>query len=159
MTEESLEIEIIARGILFHEEHVLLCRSLKGGYSYLPGGHVDFGESAQAALRREFLEETGLSVRVLACALIHENVFRQAGRLRHEFNVVFHVEHVGPPNPPGTGPNPVPSLEPKIAFDWVPLASLKSCDVRPSQHAEWLSVTAADVNPRPPVWISTGFDT
>lgn len=133
MAQDSLEIEVIARGVLFHEEHVLLCRSVKNGYFYLPGGHVEFGESAESALRREFLEETGLNVTVRACVLLHEHIFRQGSRLRHEYNVVFHVEQDMP------SPGKVKSLEPKIAFDWIRASDVHSVDLRPAEYAEWLT--------------------
>jgi ADP-ribose pyrophosphatase YjhB (NUDIX family) len=38
----------------------------RAGTWSLPGGHVDGGETGEAAVVREVLEETGLSVRVLA---------------------------------------------------------------------------------------------
>src|SRR5207244_2488189 len=88
----DLDIEFIARGLCIRNERVLLCKSIKDNYLYLPGGHVDFGESAPTALAREFMEETGTAVQVGPLALIHEHLFRQSGRLRHELNLVFHVE-------------------------------------------------------------------
>jgi len=84
---------MISRGLMVAEGHVLLCRSLKGGYSYLPGGHVEWGEPAATALAREFAEETGLQVNVGGLLAVSENAFIQNGKRRHELNLVFHVEH------------------------------------------------------------------
>ena len=56
------KIELIARGLARRDNDVLLCLNLKGGYAYLPGGHVEFGESAREALEREFVEESGIQV-------------------------------------------------------------------------------------------------
>ena len=53
-------IENIARGVCVVDGRVLLCRPKKGGYTYLPGGHIEFGETSRAALVREMKEETGL---------------------------------------------------------------------------------------------------
>jgi ADP-ribose pyrophosphatase YjhB (NUDIX family) len=47
-TPQPTRIEVIARGVMFHEEHVLLCQNCKHGYYYLPGGHVEPGEAAAA---------------------------------------------------------------------------------------------------------------
>ena len=41
--------EIIARIAIFRGQWLLACRNPAAGYYYLPGGHVEFGESAAAA--------------------------------------------------------------------------------------------------------------
>lgn len=53
------------------------------------GGEIEFGERAEAAVRREFLEEFGLRVRCGAqiCAL--ENLFEHHGAQGHEIVLVF----------------------------------------------------------------------
>lgn len=56
-----------AYGILVHDERVLLVRSsstqIKPPLWWLPGGGIDFGESPEQTLLREFHEETGLAVK------------------------------------------------------------------------------------------------
>lgn len=112
-------IEFLARGLTVRDGKVLVCRSVEGGYCYLPGGHVEPGEAAAAALAREFVEETGLMVTVGKLAVVSEERFVQNGKPRHELNLVFHVELP-------VGADHVRSLEPGIAFDWVPVAELQA---------------------------------
>ncbi|MFA6045397.1 MAG: NUDIX domain-containing protein [Phycisphaerales bacterium] len=138
MSTKELHIEVIARAAMFHGEHLLLCRSIDGGYAYLPGGHVEFGESSEAAAARELQEEAGIEVIVGRCLHVHEQIFRQGGRLRHELNVVFHVEHADKSGMPGAPPPVIPSLEKHIAFEWVSLASLRDIDLRPAAANAWL---------------------
>lgn len=133
-------IEIIARGALIVGTRVLLCRNVRHGYFYLPGGHVEFGEPAADALQREFAEETGLSVTVGACGLVSENAFQAGGKKHHEINVVFHVEH---PDREAAG-RPVLSREADIAFEWVELAAVVDTDVRPLSAKAWLASGAGE---------------
>lgn len=120
--------EVIARGLVFHGEHVLVCRSIAGGYAYLPGGHVEVGERAEEALRREFMEETSLTVRVRECVWVHEHLFVQGGKPRHEYNIVFRVEL---DTPGASSPPRVLSRETDIDFAWIAMTSPAFDSVRP----------------------------
>lgn len=126
-------IEVIARGCLLEGSRVLLCRNLKHGYLYLPGGHVEFGESAAAALQREFLEECAMPVRVGNLALVSEGAFPTRKREHHEINLVFHVERSG------GGAKPIQSREEGIAFEWMELAAVADTDIRPLAAKAWLA--------------------
>jgi 8-oxo-dGTP diphosphatase len=127
---EGLEVEVIARGLTLRDGRVLLCKNLKHSYYYLPGGHVEFGETAAAGLAREYQEEAGIDVTVGDLVQIHEHIFRQGKRVRHELNLVFHVEL-----PAGE----VVSQEKKIAFEWAELATIGERDIRPEAVRIWLS--------------------
>ncbi len=138
------DIEIIARGCLLHGSYVLLCRNVKHGYCYLPGGHVEFSESAAGALAREFLEESGVRVRVGELALVSEGAFPTKKRWHHEINLVFHVEQVG--GTPAstnrasqTAPPVIKSREDWIDFAWIELAAIPETDIRPVAAKAWLA--------------------
>lgn len=154
----SGQIEIIARGSLICGSKVLLCQNLKHEYFYLPGGHVEFGESAAGALAREFLEECGLRVRVVNLALVAEGVFSTKKRHHHELNLVFHVEQGGASGAANVASNPtshrpVRSLEPGIAFAWIELAAIPETDVRPLSAKAWLAAGAGQ-HPGAIEWVS-----
>lgn len=123
----STTIEIIARGVSFRDGRVLLCRNVEHGHCYLPGGHVEPGEAAAHACEREYLEETGLSVRAGECCMVAEVRFVQEGGARHEINLVFHVEQ----SQGGLMPEQVSSREPELQFVWMPMNQLEISDFRP----------------------------
>ena len=85
--------EVVVAGIILNlKDEVLLCKSKKWRDHYVvPGGHVEFGESLEEALKREIYEETGLLVYDYKLVGIKENVFEDAkGRKRHM--IVFDYE-------------------------------------------------------------------
>lgn len=126
-------IEVIARALLVSDGRVLLCRDVEHGHWYLPGGHVEPGEPAAAAVARELSEECGITIDVGPCVLIHEHLFDQRGRPRHEYSLVFHVER--PPH------EPIVSREPAIEFAWHSAEELARLDLKPSAHRDWLMET------------------
>jgi 8-oxo-dGTP diphosphatase len=137
-------IEFIARGVLIDSSRILLCRNIAGGYYYLPGGHVEHGEPAAAALRRELQEEGAIAATIGPCLLVHESSFEARGRKYHEINVVFHVERFEPEA------KAIASVEPDISLDWIDLASVVDLDVRPDAIKAWLASGA-----EPACWLST----
>jgi len=86
-----------AYGILVHDESVLLVRSssaqIKPPLWWLPGGGIDFGESPEEALLREFREETGLSVKDPALFDVASDVRRRPNGDRiHTVRILYIVD-------------------------------------------------------------------
>lgn len=83
------QIELIARAFIFQDGEVLLCRAKGKEHFFFPGGHVEYGEYIEEALRREIGEE--LDTQITLCDVIGtaENIFIQDGQEHHEINVVF----------------------------------------------------------------------
>lgn len=131
-------IETIARGLAVHAGHVLLCRSKKHGYHYLPGGHIEFGEPARTALAREIEEETGLGCTVGPLLLAEEQIFEQRGTNRHEITLVFRVDRLDAESEPGSTPR-IDSNEDPIEFVWADLASVADLVIYPESTRAWLA--------------------
>jgi 8-oxo-dGTP pyrophosphatase MutT (NUDIX family) len=92
-------IRAIAVALVVRDDHVLAeiytANERHEAFARLPGGGIDFGESAQDAVRREVREELGLTAGRVRLRAVSENIFDRGGRRGHE---VVHVFDVGGPD-------------------------------------------------------------
>ena len=118
-------IETIARGVCVADGKLLLCRAKGGSSSYLPGGHIEFGETGREALVREMKEETGLAFSAGRFLGVVENRFMQKGREHAEINLVYEMAQDDPSGE-------VSSQEDWIEFFRCPLGELAAANVLPA---------------------------
>ena len=126
ITSMSKDIELLARGVLVRDGHILLCHNRKKKNYFLPGGHIEFNEAAKAALQREIKEETGLKNSVGRFLGASEHAFKYKGRRVCEINIVFEFNIRG-----ARAARPVPSAEKKLEFIWFPLRKLSRSRIEP----------------------------
>lgn len=126
-------LEIVVRAIVVAKDNVLLCRSVKGSYYFFPGGHVEFDEMAEGALRRELKEEIGTEPDSMQFIGAVENIFEEGGRKHHELNLVFEAE---------AEKDQMHFPEDHIEFEWRPVAEFSKLDIRPhalrNEIIKWL---------------------
>lgn len=129
--------------VVFCGPEVLLVRRLRNGSSdwVLPGGTPQPGESMAACVRRETLEETGLTVEPRRIAFVLETQGPQSAL--HTLDLVF----LASPLPPGLEPR---SREPELSARFVALRQLQQLDLRPpiaghlrGLHSRGINRTAA----------------
>ena len=124
---ELAGIETIARGICVQAGRVLLCRA-KGGHStYLPGGHIEFGEKGRDALAREMREEMNVAATAGVLVGVVENQFQQHDKPHAEINLVYTMTV-----PEGTAAK---ACEDWIEFTWHAVADLASANLLPAEMA------------------------
>ena len=136
MNHMEKHIETIARGVCVIDGKVLLCLPKDRSYSYLPGGHIEFGETGREALVREMKEETGLDATAGELLGVVESSFMQKGEKHCEINLIYamkvEVEERG-------RQWNVPSCEDWICFDWVDCDKLDSAKLLPNEMVGFLA--------------------
>ncbi len=76
-TDENRWFRYRAAAIIVEDGCVLFAGNEKEDYLYSIGGAVHMGETAEDAVKREVLEETGVEYAVDHLAVIHENFFNE----------------------------------------------------------------------------------
>jgi 8-oxo-dGTP pyrophosphatase MutT (NUDIX family) len=121
----------IVRGIIRDGEHLLLCKQKDGDYTFLLGGHIDFGEGAKFALAREIKEEIGADVTVTNFRGAIENAWED----QCEINLFFDVKHNLSKE---QTPKPASPEEEHLAFEWVKKDELSEHRLLPTTLIAWL---------------------
>ena len=95
MTCHGREVRIRVAGILISGDGVLLIAHKKNDdiYWLLPGGGVDYGETLDEALEREFTEELNINVTVNDLAFISDSIDPSGNR--HVVNICFICNYRG----------------------------------------------------------------
>jgi 8-oxo-dGTP diphosphatase len=127
-------LHVQTRAVLIKEEHILLCKTtgLDPDFYFLPGGHIEPGESAVNALRRELKEEVGFDFeigRFLGCLeySFDPGVMKHAKCHTHEYNFIFEASSSRLTSPH----TPLKQVENHIEILWHPLPDLNRIDLRP----------------------------
>lgn len=134
MSEEK-HIETIARGVCIVDGKVLLCFPKDKSYAYLPGGHIEFGETGRVALVREMKEETGLDATAGDLLGVVESSFVQKGEQHCEINLIYKMSLVSRLS----SSSQVSSCEDWICFDWIDCDKIGGVNLLPVEMVELLA--------------------
>ena len=90
----------IRAGAIIMKDGKLLMVSNDRDYLYSVGGRVKFGETAEAAVVREVLEETGVRMEIDRLGFVHENYFHgdapsKRNKLIYEISFFFYMKVPG----------------------------------------------------------------
>lgn len=83
--------------IIMKNNKILMVGNERSDYFYSVGGRIKFGESAEDAVTREVLEETGIHMEVEKLGFIHENFFMgddggRSGKRIYEISFFFYMK-------------------------------------------------------------------
>lgn len=147
---------LLSRAVIIQDDHLLLAYDprkepkhyyeLNVAFYYLPGGHIELNESAEAAVLREIYEETGFDSYIERFLGVLEHSWSFPGDEvcchTHEINLIFKVnlKEVD-------GLIPISQKEEHVAFHWVPLKEICDIDFRPESLKNILPQWLADQKP------------
>jgi ADP-ribose pyrophosphatase YjhB (NUDIX family) len=124
------KIHVLSRAAIIHDDKILLCKTLdlEISFYFLPGGHIEHGESAENSLLRELKEETGIDCKIkkfLGCLDSSFEPGHSSICHNHEYNFVFEAEseHL-------TSDRKKICPEKHIELIWMPISSLQEIDFR-----------------------------
>jgi ADP-ribose pyrophosphatase YjhB (NUDIX family) len=118
-------------GVALRGGEVLLHRRIGESVWALPGGRVEFGESASQALVRELREELACSAVCGGILFVVENFFPYEGAPLHEVGLYFQVS-LEPDSAPLQAVAAFTGAEPELEFRWFERNSLGTAGLRPS---------------------------
>ena len=121
------QFHYIARVIIREGNQILLVRAIGADNTFLPGGHVEFGETAVHALQREASEEIGYVLEVSEFLGAVEHVWPADTLSNHEINLVFSGKL--PALDPGACPI---SKEPHLELFWAPVNLIDEYNLQPT---------------------------
>ena len=127
----ATKIDITGRAVIIDDGYILLTNGNSDesrAYTYLPGGHVEVGESIKDALHREIEEEIGVTKATINKLLgsVECTWHTGDGAFHHEINFIFSVDV------PSLSRHHTPvSPETHTSFTWHPLNSLNTANFYP----------------------------
>ena len=135
----NVQFHYLVRGVIFVGGKVLLAHHIGATNTFLPGGHIDSREKADAALVREIHEEMGMQATVKRFVGAVEHAWPEDRLDNHEINLIFEVEI-----PALDSAVPPQSLEDHLEFIWAEPSALERHNLQPYPLIECLTSWSND---------------
>lgn len=118
-------IHNIARGVCIKNGNILLAYDREGKYYFLPGGHIEPGESMLETIKREFMEEANVLVEPIRFISIFEHAWVNQNKIQHEINFIFLVA--------ASSMHDIRSEEDHLEFRWIPATEIRNIRFLPTE--------------------------
>ncbi len=128
-----MKFHYIARAIIQLDGKYLLVRSIGDTNTFLPGGHIELGETAHQAIKRELLEEFGKKATVLNFVGAVEHLWPEILKNNHEINLLFNVAVDGLDSSKAPA-----ALEEHLELLWTSAAELDTVNLQPYPIRKYL---------------------
>jgi 8-oxo-dGTP diphosphatase len=133
------KLRIRVCGLCIEDEKILMVNhhslNKKDDFWAPPGGGMDFGQSAEENLKREFLEETGLTIEIEKFLFVHEYLSPPL----HAIELIFKVKRVDGIVKVGSDPELAKDVQIIKNVKFIPLKKIAEID-KDSIHQMFLNV-------------------
>ncbi len=130
--EENWKCGVRVAGVLIRNGKILLQREADGCEYAVPGGHIRIGERLEDGLKREWLEETGLSIRCQRMLWTEESFWEWNGKAMHDLSFYYLIETEDDEALADDGLPHAHKDNGRILLEWVPAEKLAGLTVYPS---------------------------
>ena len=114
--EEKYRIRIVARGIIMEGSKFLVCKNSTN--TFLPGGHLEFGDNLKYTLKKEIMEELGLECTVDKYIGCVDCIWKEKDIFQQQVDHVFLVKGIDMKNI-------IESKEKQIRFYWIDINDME----------------------------------
>ena len=118
-------------GIAVSGGRLLVEHDVRHGLCFVPGGRVEYGETAAGTLVREVREELGEEVAVGRLVFVSDHTFELDDERFQEVALYFVIEF-GPGSPVAGRGGRFAGVEPGTTFEWIPLESVEAVGLFPA---------------------------
>lgn len=119
-------------GVLVDGGKVLLQRDRDGNEYALPGGHVQIGETSEAALIREYKEETGADIVCRRLLWVEECFWQWGEKSTHTIAFYYWIALAAGSSISDVGEFVSQKDNCSVVLGWMPIAELKNLTVYPA---------------------------
>lgn len=120
-----------AVAVLVKDGKILVQRDKNGREYALPGGHVKIGETLEAGLIREIMEETGARIKCNRLLWSEECFWEWNGRQAHSIAFYYRIEICGDLNLPESGAFVPQKDHGDVVMGWMPIDKIQDVIVYP----------------------------
>ncbi|WP_421385298.1 NUDIX hydrolase [Bacillus salacetis] len=117
-------------GLWIENGHVLLHRSVNEENWSVPGGRAAINEDSKSSIKREFLEELNVEMKVDRLVWMAENFFNYRGQDFHEIGFYYIVQPID--RAIGYRKEPFYGVEgERLIYQWIPIPELENINLYP----------------------------
>ena len=128
-------------GICVQGGKVLLQKPTNDTAFAFPGGHMEFGETNEETLIREFKEEIGADIRVGELKWVAEVFFPWGSKSCHQICLYYMIDILNPEIPKDGKFMATEQIEGRnfqLEYHWIPLEDVEKLEVYPTQAPQLL---------------------
>ena len=130
-TTEEYICDLRTAAVLVKDNKILVQRDKDGNEYALPGGHVKIGETLEAGLIREIMEEMGVQIECKKLLWSEECFWEWNGRQAHNISFYYLIEVCDGFEIPDTGEFVSQKDNCNVVIGWMPIEQIQNVTIYP----------------------------